>query len=234
MDNYICPRCNYSTNRKANMVRHINRKFLCDALNLDIKFTKNVKNRILEKKFNFNDYECDDTSSEKTTDSKKYTNTTINNVINNTTINNVTNTIVNITLPYNETNHEFLNDNDYIQCINRMIMSVPNLIQKIHFDPDHPENHNIYISDCSRNKLLMYNGNNWTISNHKEMIDKLLIDHEYLIEEWLENGEDKYIELMKKFKEYMDKKSEIGVEDKIKEEINLILYNNRNVVKNQK
>ena len=66
-----------------------------------------------------------------------------------------------------------------------------------------------------------------------EVIDNLLdTNHEILeqkLEEWLENGKD-YPEIMTKFNRYLEKKENDDVINKIKNEIKLILYNNRKVV----
>jgi hypothetical protein len=159
---------------------------------------------------------------------RKESKTTINN--DNRVIN-----VVNINInPSNDPNTEFLTDKDYVQCINRMIMSVPNLIKKIHFNPKHPENHNIYISNI-RNKMAMtYDGNQWNLNNQENTINKLITDHEYMLEEWLDNGEDRYPKAMDKFKKYLKLKDEDGVKDTVKEEIKLLLYNNRNMIKTMK
>ena len=36
MSSYICPRCNYATNRKSNFKHHITRKNLCKPINSDV------------------------------------------------------------------------------------------------------------------------------------------------------------------------------------------------------
>ena len=52
------------------------------------------------------------------------------------------------------------------------------------------------------------------------------------LEEWIENGKD-YPDIMRKFNRYLEKKEQDEVINKIKNEIKLILYNNREVVNNQ-
>ena len=56
---------------------------------------------------------------------------------------------------------------------------------------------------------------------------------EYKLEEWLENGK-KYPDAMKKFNRYIEKRDNDKVINKIKDEIKLLLYNNRNVVNKDK
>ena len=52
---------------------------------------------------------------------------------------------------------------------------------------------------------------------------------EQKLEEWIENG-DKYPDIMKKFKKYLEKKENNTILNKIKEEIKLLLFNNRNII----
>jgi len=63
----------------------------------------------------------------------------INNTYN-TNSNNTINNIVNVNLlNYDQT------DKDYTKCINKVTNCVKAMIEKIHFDPEKPENMNIYI-----------------------------------------------------------------------------------------
>ena len=61
------------------------------------------------------------------------------------------------------------------------------------------------------------------------MEEKEIIIEEKL-EEWLEKGK-MYPEIMKKFTRYLEKKENDVVLDKIKDEIKLVLFNNRNLIK---
>ena len=83
---------------------------------------------------------------------------------------------------------------------------------------------------------MIYDGDKWTLSNKNETIDDLIDTNEVVIEqkleEWLENGKE-YPQIMKKFKRYLEKKESDEVKNAIKEEIRLILYNNRKTNNNQ-
>tara|TARA_X000000950_G_C13549471_1_gene510928 strand:- start:254 stop:583 length:330 start_codon:yes stop_codon:yes gene_type:complete len=109
------------------------------------------------------------------------------------------------------------------------------LIKKIHFDPDKPENHNIYISNIKNNYAMIYDGDKWNLTNKDDLINEILEEKEIIIEEkleqWLEKGRQ-YPEIMKKFTRYLEKKENDVVLDKIKDEVKLVLFNNRNLVKN--
>lgn len=133
-------------------------------------------------------------------------------------------------LAYKNTDLSHLTDQDYLQCLNRSNMVIPNLIKKIHFNPKKPENHNIYISNIKNKYVMIYDGGKWNLHNQDETIDDLIDTNEVVIEqkleEWLENGQE-YPEIMKKFNRYLEKKEKDDVINKIKEEIKLILFNNR-------
>jgi hypothetical protein len=133
-------------------------------------------------------------------------------------------------LAYKNSDISHLTDKDFIYCFNRSNMCVPHLIKKIHFNPTKPENHNVYISNIKNKYAMVYDGNKWNLNNQDETIGDLIdINEGFLeqkLEEWLENGKE-YPEIMKKFNRYLEKKENDEVINKIKEEIKLILYNNR-------
>ena len=80
---------------------------------------------------------------------------------------------------------------------------------------------------------MVYDGNKWNIKDRDESIQNLIDDKEIIIEqkleEWIENG-DKYPTIMKKFTRYIDKKENDTVLNKIKSEIKLMLFNNRDII----
>ena len=65
--------------------------------------------------------------------------------------------------------------------------------------------------------------------NRNDLIDDNESIIEYKLEEWIENG-NKYPKMMKQFNRYVEKKDNNIVINKIKDEIKLLLYNNRTVV----
>jgi hypothetical protein len=136
-------------------------------------------------------------------------------------------------LAYKNTDISHLTDRDYLKCLKHSNFCIPHLIEKIHFNPKKPENHNIYISNLKNNYAMIYDGNKWTLKDREDEINKLIDDKEMIIEqkleEWIENGE-KYPDAMKKFSRYLEKKENDKVLNKVKSEIKLMLFNNRNVV----
>ena len=155
--------------------------------------------------------------------------------INNSTITqNIQNNIK--LLAYKDTDVSSLTDKDILKCLNHSNMCVPHLVKMIHFNPEKPENHNIYISNLKNGYIMTYDGSKWDTLNRDEVIDDIICDKQGLIEErienWIEEGK-KYPTIMKKFERYIEKKENNIVINKIKEEIKLMLFNNRNVIKNK-
>ena len=136
-------------------------------------------------------------------------------------------------LAYNNTDVSHLTDSDYLKCLKHSNFCIPHLIKEIHFNPKKPENHNIYISNLKNNYAMVYDGNKWNIKDRDESIQNLIDDKEIIIEqkleEWIENG-NKYPTIMKKFTRYIDKKENDTVLNKIKSEIKLMLFNNRDII----
>ena len=136
-------------------------------------------------------------------------------------------------LAYNNTDLSHLTDKDYLKCLKHSNFCIPHLIKEIHFNPKKPENHNIYISNLKNNYVMIYNGSKWMLNDRDESIQSLIDDKESIIEqkleEWIENGYN-YPDIMKKFNRYLEKKENNTVIDKIKGEIKLMLFNNRDII----
>ena len=69
----------------------------------------------------------------------------VNTNSNNTTSNNTAIETQNITININAFGNEktdYIDEKAFLSCIDKVYKSIPSLIEKIHFDPKHPENHN--------------------------------------------------------------------------------------------
>jgi len=123
----------------------------------------------------------------------KQAGTTTNTNSNNTNIENQNNTInININA-FGSENTDYLDDQAILQCIDRVYKSIPALLQKIHFDPQHPENHNIKIT----NKKLPYasvmgNNQRWKTMDRKDAIDKMVNNGYYMLDEKYETNKEKF------------------------------------------
>lgn len=127
-------------------------------------------------------------------------------------------------LAYKDTDLSHLTEKDYTQCIKKVNFCVMKLIEKIHFNPQKPENMNIYISNMKDKYLMVYDGLNWNLANKRDELDKLYEEKEMMLEEWLEKSN---IEIKDKFIQYLNNKEDDETLNMIKEEIKLMMYNKK-------
>lgn len=76
---------------------------------------------------------------------------------------------------FGKENIDYIDESTIVACIGRIYKSVPAIIEKIHFDPDHPENHNIKIT----NKKLPYasvmgDNQKWKTVDKKDAIESMV------------------------------------------------------------
>ena len=220
----ICEFCDKKYKQKCHMNRHLKscknkelyeiKEKLCKCLieeeskkcegeNLFLK----QKIKELEKKYN---------------KAEKIINTNIHNNYN--TINNT----ININ-SYSNTDTSHITDKDYERIMKKCFMALPALIEKIHYDPLKPENHNIFITNIKDKHVVKRENNRWKIFNKKETIDDLMDKGTCILEdkmcEW-NTTEYEYNPIIKKKLEKLIN-TEINKLDLVKDEIGMLLYNNR-------
>ena len=127
-------------------------------------------------------------------------------------------------LAYKDTDISHLTKRDYESCIRKVNYCVMKLIEKIHFNPEKPENMNIYISNMKDKYLMVYDGINWNLANKREEIDKLYEEKEVILEEWLETSSN---EMKDKFIKYLDNKEDDVTLNMIKDDLKLMMYNKK-------
>jgi hypothetical protein len=251
MTTYTCEKCKYTTNSKYNYERHINsalhinnekeiQTFICkyceqtykhkSSLSKHIKYscTKN-KDEDLKELVRLLNNQLQTQNRQIQTQAKQIEKLmgklVINGTFNTTTIQN------NIQLlPYKNSDTPHLTNKDYEACIKKVNFCVMKLIEKIHFNPDKPENMNIYISNMKNKYLMVYDGKNWNIANKVEEIDKLYEEKELMLEEWLEQHE--HTEMKEKFIKYLNNKEKDETLNMIKDELKLMMYNKKQLWEN--
>jgi len=121
-------------------------------------------------------------------DLKNNKNTT--NIENQTNIANQQNNII-INCFGNE-NLDYITDKVILHCMSRIYGSIPLLIEKIHFDPDHPENHNVQIPNKKLpHARIMNRKREWQIVQKKDVIDNMIdVGYTMLDEKFQEKGHE--------------------------------------------
>ena len=238
--NTKCSYCNKSYSRTDSLNRHL--KICKDKTkDEDVKDSMNKLVYLLNEQLNEKNNQLNDFKKEliKRDDQLMKRDIQITELIKKAGVNiNTTNVMNNIKLlSYSETDRSHLTDKDILKCLKHSNFCIPHLIEKIHFDKKKPENHNVYISNLKNKYVMIYDGSKWICNDREDQINSLIDDNEgiieYKIEEWVENG-NKYPKMMKKFNRYVEVRDNNIVINKIKDDIKLLLYNNRNMVNIQK
>ena len=249
MTEYRCSACNYISPRKEYVQKHISRKKSCGPgakeiieVPIEIKCEYCNKSFSTAKTLAFHlKNSCsrkDDALKERIKKLEEENKLLKASKEKNVTINNNDNRVYNImVVNYDQTSLSKISDKD----INKILTDaeshqiIPRLIKEVHFNPEIPENHNIYISNRNKNNkhLQIYRNGHWEIENKANEIDNLINDKETNLSDWIDEKGQKYPEALEKFNEYLDQKYDEDVSKLIKEEVELVLYNNRHLIKTQ-
>lgn len=104
------------------------------------------------------------------------------------TLNNVT---ININA-FGSENLDYIGDNQMIKCIERVYGSVPSLIEKIHFNPKHPENHNVKITNKKYPYAsVMTKNKKWKTMDKNRVIEALMDKGYIMLDTSYEDNKDK-------------------------------------------
>jgi hypothetical protein len=105
----------------------------------------------------------------------------------------------------------------------------------VHFNKDHPENHNIYVASMKDGHVITYNGERWDVGLADQVLDDLIQQKSDILEEKYDEIVDKLSPMeSKKFNNFMNRKDDEKVNLKLKRELRVQLYNNRHFAKGAK
>jgi transcriptional regulator NrdR family protein len=242
---FACSVCQYTSDHKRHVVRHINKKKSCGSgvrevieIPIDVKCefcgkafaTRETMKEHIRKTCKHKDDAKDEEIRKLKEELRKAKSVT--NIDNST---NTTNYIIVIN-NYEDTSLDKLTDKTYnkiIKDVEEPYKMIPKLIKAVHFNPNIPENHNIYLSNRNKNNkhLQIYRNGHWEITDKNTEIDNLINDKETILGDWVaEKGED-YSETVEKFNEYLEQKYDDDIAKLVKEEVELLLYNGRHMIK---
>jgi hypothetical protein len=141
----------------------------------------------------------------------------------------VTNYNINIT-PYDQPNN-YIDEQTLKKILKCGFMSVQEFITKIHFNKDHPENHNVYISNKKEWLASYYNGTEWVLDKNNEILDTLYDNSSYyLITKYDELTDELDEPTQTKFGRYKSSCDDKKLTKNIKNAIKFILYNKKKIV----
>lgn len=201
---YTCPRCGYVTDRKCNMRSHIQRKTTCEPLVDDIDLSSiedeifHSKEKHLQcrcgkgfaSRSGFYKHACDygqeihyddlttkikemekeiDKLKSNASSSTSYNIQTLNNN-NNNTINNI---VIQLT-DFGKENMSHLSTDFFRECLMNGALGVLQVIEKVWFDHEHPENFNIRLASLKNMLVQYYKHPGWEICGFHDAIDKMI------------------------------------------------------------
>ena len=106
---------------------------------------------------------------------------------------------------YGNENLEYITSNYLQNLLNIPFGAIPKLIKDIHFNPNHPENHNIKITNKKLPYMCVYKDNKWIYQDKKEAIDEIVDKGYNLLEDHYHQTkpelEDKTMDKFQKFQQ---------------------------------
>lgn len=205
-EKYSCNHCNKLFSRNDSLKRHL----------LKCKYKKD-KNKIEEMEAKIIKLEED---LSKKGDTIINSNTILNN---NIIINN-----------YGNETLDYLSPEYFNKLLKSVFTSIPKLIEKIHFNPKHPENHNIKITNKKDPYIKILKNNKWYLEDKKEILGTLVDNKYYILESHYDNL-DTSIKMSSKtiqrINNFIDNFSNESIHKNIEKRTELVILNNSNLIK---
>ena len=155
-----------------------------------------------------------------------------NNTNNTNNINITNNTFV--LNNYGDENTDYITDAQKIHNIKQLRHSFTQYITMKHFNKEHPENHNVYISNLHDSYAYKYKNNSWNMIKKSDLISELMFDTEVDVVNNIDELRDKLdkqtIERFKLFLERIGGEKITQVKKDILGDIKLILYKTNEIV----
>jgi hypothetical protein len=140
-------------------------------------------------------------------------------------INNTTNNTNNIIVVnnYGKENTEYLTVEKIKKLLDRPYDSIQELIKMLHFDSDHPENHNVKITNKKEPYALVWNDPIWELRKKKSVV-KDLVDKGYMM---IDMTNDNVVNSNNKYIKFQDNYEcdDNTIKDKIEEETEIVIIN---------
>jgi hypothetical protein len=222
----MCEFCEKTFTRKTGLTKHLKcckqKKIFEDEKDIKIEFLEKEK-EIITKEYEGLKDKIEDLLIELSKNGATTTNN--NSTTNMTNSHNTIHNTININ-NYGNENTDYLKGDYLNNLLQGAFTAIPKLIENIHFNPQHPENHNIKITNKKEPYIKVRKNDKWELQDKKETLETLVDDKYYLLEDHYgevgENGSkisgetkrvmDKFIDKYsgdKELQKDLQKKSEI-------------------------
>jgi predicted metal-dependent hydrolase len=240
---FKCSLCDYTSEKKCHITQHINRKIkcgegnliiisvpiniLCDFCSRSFSTRPNLKRHLKTCNVKKQNLEEENKILKEEVNILKALNLKPNVSITNNTNNQINNVQIHLT-PWNNPTLPENVEKYYNEALKKLFLSVPTIIKQIHFNKDHPENHNISIKNMRSGIAKVYNGKEWESMDEKDVIRTLIDDYESTLTNYASEKNPKYVEKMQKIK---DRDSEDKVYDDLRLEVKRVIYDRNHMIK---
>ena len=148
-------------------------------------------------------------------------------IVNNTQNNNIQNNIK--VVAFGKEDMKKLKHDDVVPLLRGYYTPV-HMTEFMHFNPDRPEYHNVYISNIKDKYAMVFNGTEWELMSKERVVDDLYQEKKDHVEENL----DTFLESLsgpkqRALRRWLDTPDDDIRVKRVKDEIKLLLYNKRNI-----
>ncbi len=177
---YFCKKCNKELSSRQNRWKH---EQICkkenkqDILNLNESDLKELVINLTKELENI----------------KEKQNITINNIdnsINDNSNNMNINIILNNLRPFGKENYDYIDEEAIMKILKPSRLILYKFIKLIHFNIDHPENWNYYISNSRGNKANVYNGKKFILEDKMDSLRKLINKKKEFLQDFIKEIND--------------------------------------------
>jgi len=125
-------------------------------------------------------------------------------------------------------NLSYISDDLYKHILGKGLKAICEFTEHSHFDPKHPENHNIYITNLKSDHLVLYNGDKWTIAQRDEQLEDIIYaKSEFLYRKFKELSSTMDPRDVQQFQNFINCRDDEDIMNILKNELVLKLYENR-------
>jgi hypothetical protein len=254
---YTCNRCHYTTDVVSSFKRHLTRKTPCKAT-FSNKEPSTILKEFQEKRENEKTYKCkfcDKTFKyrqsrylhQKQHDSENIVSQVtqrvmatlgkpfvVNNITNNTHIEANNNIQLNA---FGKENLDHITKPFLDQCVKRRDKGLLELVHKMHFDENAPENSNIKITNKKMPFIQYHNGNKWMLEKKDKVLNEVIDKSHWMMQEHFDDHEHEYREtrylsenMINYVREWLEKVSdkERDIYSELLTDVYLLIYNATN------
>lgn len=244
-----CIYCNKKFSSLPSLSRHVNH-YCKDKVNFDIKYADIFK-KIIKKHEKEREHwtemnkkiieleeqikilkksESNTIATNTTTDNANNNSNSFNNNSNNKTINQVINVV-----SFGKDDFSNIDKKLIIEALNKGYDSIPYLIEKLHFNKDSPEHHNMYIAGMKDSNATICNEENWLLKDKQQVLSdafegkKEIIDEHVEKKEIIEHVKPSKMRAVEKLCDEEDPEYE-KTKKKTMKEIERVMYSNKDIV----